>query len=304
MSTTSVMPQPTRLRSSAPSQTKRPTIADITGKGSGLPNRYVLHAVEKFGKTSTLAYAPKPIFIQSRGETGLDALIDTGVVAETPHFPESQTWAEVLGQVDFLIEEEHDFRTLVVDTINGLERLCHEFVCHRDYSDEWGDKGFGSYQKGGEVAATDWRGFLGKLDTLRSKRKMTIFLLCHTKVQNFKNPEGPDYDRYQPDLHKATWSVTGKWCDVILFGNFETTVATARAGDLTKKGKGTGGQQRVIYTERTAAYDAGNRLFKLPAEIEMGLDAKQGWTALYSAIKEARVKKAAPAEPATEGATN
>lgn len=256
----------------------------ISSKGSGLPNRYILHAVEGFGKTSFGAHTRKPIFIQSKGETGLETLIDAGRVPNTPHFPECQTWGELRGYVDALAAQEHDYGTLVIDTLNGAERLCHEAVCVRDFAGDWGERGFASYGKGPDVAASEWRLLLNSLDKLRNERKMTIFCLAHTKVQNFKNPDGADFDRYQPELHKTTWSLTHKWADVILFGNFETTVDVDKG---TKRGKGKGGNQRVLYAERSAAFDAKNRL-GLPAEIDMGSNAAEAWANFMAAIIEGR----------------
>jgi hypothetical protein len=268
---------------------KKPTIADITSAGSNLPRRYILHAPEKFGKTSFAAQTPKPIFIQSRGETGLDPLIDSGQINPTAHFPEANGWLEFLGCVDALLTEDHDMKTAVIDTINGAERLCHEFICARDFGNDWGDKGFASYQKGPEVALSEWRSFLGMLDRLRVERRMTIFGLCHTKVANYKNPCGPDYDRYQPDMDRRTWALTAKWSDVILFGNFEDSVTAIKENKKTgeQKGKGVGGRDRILYTEKTAAYDAGNRI-GLPGEIEMGNSPQEGWAKFLVALKKGR----------------
>ena len=264
---------------------KRPLISEITGKGSGLPNRYILHAVEGWGKTSFGAQTPKPIFIQTGGETGLETLIDAGRLPEIPHFPPVQSWEELLGAIETLTVEEHSFRTLVLDTKNGAEALCHQFICARDFSNEWGNRGFGSYNKGYEVSLPEWNSFLMKLDRLRTERKMTIFLLCHTKVKPFKNPEGPDYDRYQPDVHEKTWGLSHKWADCVLFGNFEVTVQTDKAD--AKKGKGTGGAYRLMYTERHAAYDAKNRL-GLPEVIEMGDSPASAWSNFMAAVKAGR----------------
>lgn len=302
MSTTAQMPR--RTASGSPlAPRKRPMLSEIMNKGVGLPNRYVLHATEGFGKTSFAAHAPKPIFIQTKGETGLTTLIDSGQLKPTDSFPETENWLDLTGIIETLTVDDHQYRTLVIDTLNGAERLCHEHVCTRDFGGIWTDRGFASYGKGPEVALTDWRLFLAALDTLRSTRKMTIFCLCHTKVATFRSPDSIDYDRYQPDMHKSTWSLTAKWTDFIGFGNFETTVSGS--SDPSKKGKASGGQQRIMYTERHAAYDAKNRL-GLPEEIEMGTSAAQGWKNFIEAIK---VAKAAPvitatAEPVTEGATN
>jgi hypothetical protein len=264
---------------------KRPSISEITGKGSGLPNRYILHAVEGWGKTSFGAHTPKPIFIQTGGETGLETLIDAGRLPEVPHFPAVPTWEELLGAIETLTVEEHPFRTAVIDTMNGAEMLCHKFICDRDFDGEWGNKGFGSYNKGYEVALPEWTLFLNALDRLRIERKMTVIALTHTKVKPFRNPEGADYDRYQPDVHEKTWGLSHKWADCVLFGNFDVTVQTDKAD--SKRGKGAGGKFRMMYTERSAAYDAKNRL-GLASEIEMGNSAAEAWAAFMTAVKAGR----------------
>lgn len=274
-------------------QHNRPSLAAITGKGNGLPNRYVIHGVEGWGKTTFGAHFPKPLFIQTRQETGLETLIDAGRLGEIPHFPECMDWPTLLGSIDALTEEAHEYKTFVLDTLNGAERLCHEHVCTRDFGGEWGDKGFASYGKGTLVSLGDWREFLGKLDRLRFEKRMTVVLLCHTKVATFKNPEGPDFDRYQPDCSKETWSLTHKWSDVVLFGNYEVIVAGGTLGDASKagrKGKAAGQRQsRMLYTERHASYDAKNRL-GLPEEIEMGSTPSEAWANFAAAVKAGRDK--------------
>lgn len=267
-------------------------LSAIRTEGSGLPNRYILHGVEGWGKSSLGAKFPKPVFIQSKGETGLETLIDARQLPATPHFDESHDWETIMAILDALTVDAHDYKTLVVDTLNGLERLCHEYVCARDFGNEWGDKGFASYQKGPEVSLGEWRLLLSNLDRLRIDRKMTIVGLCHTKVQKFNNPEGADFDRYQPDVDKRTWSLTAKWADVVLFGNFESSVVAIKENKKSgeQKGKGVGGQQRMLYTERHAAYDAKNRL-GLPTEIEMGASADEAWANFSSAVRAARTKE-------------
>jgi hypothetical protein len=255
----------------------------------------VLHAVEGWGKTSLAAKAPKPIFVQSRGETGLETLVQAGMLPETPRFPECKSWRDILDAVDVLTEEDHPYKTFVLDTGNGAERLCHEAVCVRDFGNDWGEKGFLSYGKGPEVSVADWLLLLQKLDKLRETKRMTIFVLFHTRVTGFKNPEGADYDRYQPEMHKTTWAATAKWADAILFGNFETVVDTKRKSDA--KGKGTI-KRRVLYTERSAAFDAKNRM-GLPIEIDMGDSPDEAWGNLSGALKEARAARTAPAPEAT-----
>lgn len=297
--------QPTRspLPSGSSSTVGRKfSISDITGKGDSLPNRYGLHGREGWGKTSFGAMTPKPIFLQSKGETGLDALIDNKQLPETPHFPELQDWSEVRGAVQTLIDGDHDHKTVILDTLNSAERLCYDFICARDFGGDWGDKGFGGYQRGYEVSLAEWKLFLNQLDELRRQKRMTIFLLVHTKVRTFRNPDGADYDRWVPDMQPLCWSVTHKWLDAVLFGQFEVDVQTTKrdAGDATKKGKVKATAERVLYTQPQPAYDAKNRL-GLPNEIYMGNTPKEAWANFATALKEGRAGATQPAQEVTVG---
>ncbi len=258
------------------------SLSDITSKGPNMPIRMVFHGVEGFGKTSFGAMFPAPIFLQARGETGLEALIDAGQLPETPHFPETNTWQEMLGQIQVLTTEKHEYKTLVIDTLNGFERLCHEHVCQRDYRGDWGETGFTSYHKGFLVALGDWRMLISALDNIRKQRNMRIICLCHTAVCKFSNPDGTDYDRYEPELHKKTWGLTHKWADMVLFGNYVTVVDK-------KDGKGKGGTARMLYAQRSAAWDAKNR-HGLPPAIKIGNTPKAAYDTFIDVAKEAKNK--------------
>lgn len=69
----------------------------------------------------------------TRGETGLPTLLDSGLIPETPYLPEAQSWAHLFEMVHWLTDSGHKFRTLVMDTLNGAERLCHEYICDRNF---------------------------------------------------------------------------------------------------------------------------------------------------------------------------
>lgn len=262
--------------------TQRLSLAQISTAGNKLPNRYGLHAVEGWGKTSLGAQFPKPLFFQTRGETGLETLIDAERLPPTAHLPEITSWADLRAGVRMVATENHDYKTLVIDTANGAERLCFEAVMARDFDNS--REKFLSYGKGPVVAADEWRAFLGELDDVRQRRKMIIWLLVHTKVGKFKNPEGSDFDRYQPELEPPIWSLTLKWLDVVLFGNFLQTTAEDKQ---TKRHKGVGGDQRMMYCTRTAAWDAKNRI-GLPSEIAIGNSPQEAYAQFVEAVKAGR----------------
>lgn len=264
------------------------SLAEIVTAGRNMPQRILFYACPGFGKTSFAAQFPDPIFVMDPADSGLETLIDAKQLPETPHFPPVavQTWEDLLWAIKTLTTESHAYKTLVIDTGSGFERTCHEYVCKREFAGDWGEHGFISFNKGFVVSLAEWRKLLIALDSLREQKGMTIVFLCHSVVQPFKNPEGPDYDRYEPDMHRKTWGLTHKWADMVLFGNYNTAVETSRAGpkDATVKGKGKGGTDRFLYTERTAAYEAKNR-HGLPNVIKLGNSPQEAYAAFVAALE-------------------
>jgi hypothetical protein len=193
--------------------------------------------------------------------------------------PPWTTWLEVLESIDALTTQDHPYKVFAIDTLNGVEKLCQNYVCQRDYNGDWGKRGFANYQQGYGVAASEFKQLLFALDRLRTKKGMSIIALCHTRINTFKNPTGSDYDRYAPAVYKDTWEQVHRWADIILFANFYTEVVE----EGTRR-KGRGGNQRVFYTTRDAAYDAGNR-YGLPEEISMGTNGTEAWSNFLAAMK-------------------
>lgn len=251
----------------------------VKTKVEGRPNAMVLYGVSGIGKTSMVAHCPGVVFMPDPHEDGITTLKSSGLVPEVPQLPAPTTWDEVLDQLNFLATGNHDFRAVALDALGGFERLCHEHVCRRDFSGDWGDRGFQGYMRGYDVSLADWRQFIAALDRVRNERRMSIILIGHAKVSPFRNPEGPDYDRWNVDVHHKTWGLTHRWADIVLFANFE--VFTNKDGLKTKA---RGGQTRMLYCEYHAAYDAKNR-HGLPAEIPMGSSGLEAWDNFVQAIK-------------------
>ncbi len=249
-------------------------IAALTGDTTA---RIVLNAVEGWGKTSLGANAPDPVILMAKGETGYATLRHAGRVPDCDAV-ELETWADAIGTIDSLKAGQH--KTIVLDALGGFERLCHEHVCNTQFNGDFGEKGFGSFQKGYELSLVEWLRLLHALDQVRQVRPVNVVILSHSKIRSFKNPMGPDFDRYIADCHEKTWGVTHKWSDAVLFGTFVTVTQEDRK---TKKIKGIGGTERVAFTERTDAYDAKNR-FGMPQQLDIPDDPAGAWPIVYGAI--------------------
>jgi hypothetical protein len=241
------------------------------------PLRILLYGVEGIGKTTFAADAPNPIFLGSEDGSGQ---------LDIQRLPPVRKWEDVHEYVGLLTDDAHDFKTVVIDTVDHLERICWNYVCEqaRAPSIEKVDGGFG---KGYTAAVEEWTRLYDALDRLRTKRGMHVLALGHAHVKAFNDPQGPAYDRYQLRMNEKAAALWKERSDVVLFANYATSVAVqGHWGDraltdkqLLSKGKVREQQaRRVIYTTRTPAYDAKNR-HDLPAEIPLS------WGAFARAIK-------------------
>lgn len=226
------------------------------------PQRVLLYGVEGIGKSSFGASTPAPIFLETEDGT---ASMDIA------RFHRPREWTDVLTAIRELTLESHEYKTLVVDTVDWLEPLCWAHVCRVARKDSIEDFGFGK----GYIAALDaWRVFVAALEQLRARKQMHVILLAHSQCKLFKNPEGEDYDRYSLKIHEKAAGLLKEWCDAVLFANWRTYT---RKADDKKKAKGISDGTRVMFTERRAAFDAKNRA-ALP--FEMPLD----WQAFFETV--------------------
>lgn len=222
----------------------RMTLDAIKRGRVSLPLRVLLYGVEGIGKTTFGSQAPRPIFLGAEdGSSHLDV----------ERFPAPETWADVLDAIRTLTSEQHSYQTLVVDTLDWAEPLLWAYICQRDGKANIEDYGYG---KGYIAALDEWRVFLAALERLRAARHMHFVTLAHSWIKPFKNPEGEDFDRYELKLHAKAAGLLKEWSDCVLFANYETFASEDKR---TKRVRGISTGARLIYTTRTAAYDAKNR---------------------------------------------
>lgn len=230
-------------------------LSKIKRGGESLPPRVSLAGPEGIGKSTFGASAPSPLFIsQEDGLTGLDHV--------ERFYPE--TFADVIGLVDELTANGSSFKTLIIDTVDWLERSIHAFVCKRD--DKAGIEEYG-YGKGYKVAEQELVLLLSKLDALRQRQKMGIILLSHVHIKAFSSPDGTTWDRYEMKGHKGFTGILREWPDACLFAVYEV-FKTKEKGDQREK---VIGGDRVLHTQWSPGWDAKNRL-GLPETLPLSWD--------------------------------
>ena len=233
--------------------------------------RILIHGKAKVGKSSWSAASPNPIFLCAEdGLTEIDA----------PHFPLITNIDQVWEYLTNLIEEDHEYKTLVVDSLDWLEKIFWAEVCRAKHVENITDIG---YQAGFKIAMDYHNKFINGVEFLRDKKNMAVIYICHNQVASLPNPKGDDYIQYVLKLHKEATAKYMEACDAILFIDYKEYITTSE-NKLTKN-KAVGSGERVIYTEERPAFLAGNR-YNLPFEIPY--PKNQGFTDLLKYINNSK----------------
>lgn len=216
----------------------------------------MLYGTHGIGKSTFGSMAEKPIFIQT--EDGLGEI-------DCDKFPLAETYEQVVQALGDLYTEKHDYKTVVIDSLDWLERLIWAEVCQKRGVQSIEDIG---YAKGYTFALTYWREIIAGLDALRRERGMMVVLIAHAKIEKFENPETDSYDRYSPRLHKLASAIIQEWCDEVLFATYRIHTKTSDEGFDRKRTQGIGTGERIVRTTERPAHVAKNRL-SLPEEFPL-----------------------------------
>lgn len=219
------------------------------------PQKAVVYGPEGVGKSTLAGRLPEPVFLDTEGGTHhLDVV----------RFASAATWEEITTAIAQLASAPHDFRTLVIDTADWLEKRLTEHLCRKANKESIEDFGYG---KGWVLLAEEFARFLASLDALLA-RGMHVVFLAHATVRKFEAPDqAGSYDRFELKLSKQVAPLLKEWADVVLFATYVTRTVEKDGGKL----RGVGGKERVLFANHTAAFDAKNRHGlpdKLPFTVE------------------------------------
>lgn len=222
-----------------------------------VPARICIYGGHGIGKSTLASKFPNPIFIST--EDGLDSL-------DVTSFTKANAIEDVVENIKTLIKEDHDFKTVVVDSVDWLvEPLITRSV---ESSHDAKDLAFG---KGQMLVAEEFREILQGLDMLRVKRRMNVVLIAHAAVVKFEDPRTEPYDRYQPKLPNRCNALLQEWADVLAFAAFKVIIRKSDAGFNATKSRGVTTGERLLHFVETPAFAAKNR-YSCPEDIEMSIE--------------------------------
>lgn len=218
------------------------------------PPRLIVYGPHGVGKTTFGSQAPSPILLPTEDGQG---------VLDIPAFPLLKSYDEVVAAIGVLFGEQHDYQSVLVDSLDWLEPLIWKETCKRNGWNDIEEPGYGK----GYLAADDvWREFFSGLVALREEKKMTVVLIAHCEISKFADPNSEPYDRYQIKLHKRASAIAQEWADAVLFANFRMFTTSSDIGFNKTVTRGVGTGERVLYTEERPAHLAKNR-YSLPPEL-------------------------------------
>ena len=242
------------------------SLANIRQKAKLKPPRFVLYGPGGIGKTTFASSMGKCIIVQA--EDGIGKI-------ECDHFPVAKTYTEFMDNLNSLLTEEHEFKSVAIDSLDWLEVLMWDHVCKLN---GWQDISSPAYGKGYAAAIEQWREYLALLNRLRDERSMTIIQIAHNQIRRYEDPSQEPHDRHEIKLHRKAADLIVEHSDAVFFANY-------KVGNIQVKGKNgsmttrTVAGDRTIFTEAAPGYMAKNRF---------GLDAEMAFD--WQAIREQMLK--------------
>lgn len=178
------------------------------------PLKMLIYGDNGVGKSTFCSQAPQPLMLDLEGN--IDHLNTPKLVVRT--FEDLQATLQALGS------EEHDYQTVVVDSIDTLEQLFWLRICYENQVSSIEDARKLDYGRGYVLAQSLWKAFLDALDQLREKKKLNIILIGHAAVvSRVDKTSGETFERTELRIHKKAAGLLGDWCHCIAYAHVPLT---------------------------------------------------------------------------------
>lgn len=201
----------------------------------------LLYGASKIGKSTFCSHAEKALFLAT--EPGLNALD----VFQTP----IKNWTDLLNVCKELVTNKHNFKTIVIDTIDNAFQFCNDYICEKN------DIGYPSelpYGKGFALVNNEFQRVLLKL----AQMKQGLFLVSHSTEKEIDTRTGKYVKTVCTLPGKANKIVLGL-VDIILYCTTETI----------KNKNDESVERRIFLSKPSKFYDAGDRTGRLSEVIDL-----------------------------------
>ena len=238
------------------------------------------------GKTSLGGLFPATLFVQAEScETVFEGWAEEVQPTAFPQLPKvardeagnvkGSTKRELLDQLREVVTGEHEFKTLVIDSVTALSRLFENEIACLSGVGNIADAAGGFHK--GYIELASWHAeVIYACETIRRRRGMAIVFLAHTGVQKVKNrpDEGSEYTVYGLDMHTASSQQYISNSDMVAYIKKEEFIQGAesnRKGQPTKFGRALQTGERVLITsgDGKIGYVAAKTRYPMPVELPL-----------------------------------
>lgn len=203
----------------------------------------LLYGPTKIGKSTWCSQIPGVLFIAT--EPGLNHL--------AVHKVDVEKWEDFREACADLKNEDHPFKTVVIDTVDILYKLCTEDFCKK-YGVEYENDGSLGYGKGRQMIVNEFHRMLLWL----GRQDFGLVLISHSQEREVETRTGK-VTKITPTLPDKVKELVLGLVDLVLYCDQETTIDDEGVRTYT----------RVLRTKHTPTYEAGDRTGKLPETVPM-----------------------------------
>jgi hypothetical protein len=229
-------------------------LASLKSSESQDPPIVLIYGNDGVGKTSLAAEFPAPIYLHTDGEE-----TPKGIQLPSSLIESYDDACEVLGE---LLEPGHDFKTIVLDSLDGLEPLVWQKTCARLGVKSIEEPGYG---KGYKEADEEWNYLIGGFLAAK-KAGLHVVMLAHPRIKRFDSPVSDPYDRYGIKIHDRASDLVREKSDIVVFMKQRITLKEKEVARQTKVAHGESGGDREMHLEERPGFVAKNR-FDMPNRI-------------------------------------
>jgi hypothetical protein len=217
-------------------------------------NKYRLFTIyggAGIGKTSLASTFPAPIFI--RAEDGLSSVPANAMPDAFPLLTSSD---DIYNQLLTLINEQHDYKTVVIDSISKLDRIFIEEITKGSQNAKALALALGGYGAGYQALSSMHGRVRKACQILVDKKDMNIVFLSHAELNTIDLPDSDAYQQYGLKMEKKSQSHYIDDADFVGFMRLETFVMK----DEQKKSKAKSTGERIIQCTSEASSVSKNRM--------------------------------------------
>ena len=236
-------------------------LKDLRPTVTRAPYRMMIYGQPSIGKSTFASKAPNPIFADI--EKGANAIAAVKVPINT--------WPDFLPFCRELYSQDHEFKTLVIDSLDWLVKLMIDTVIS-DFNKSKGCNAtdlmdisrYGGIGQGYLLLDKEVRKMICALDSLREVKKMNLILIAHepSEGKTVNDLIHGQFTRYDIKTEKRVAAMIIEWCDFVFRAAQDLDIKVEGNKSRGAKGKAVY-NGRILYT-KNQGYLLAKRRIELP----------------------------------------